>query len=113
MLVLSNSQVHFFLCIINVSVRFTKNHFFASFSHVDLFFKDEVEGMHRTTPFPVAKGDDIPDNFLPTALLEKWENLEVNEGIEPLGVAPSSDRTLLSHSTKIPFLQSSLHSQFA
>jgi len=105
--------VQYFFYVSIASVRFTKNRIFASLSHVDLFFKDEVEGMHRTTPFPVAKGDDIPDNFLPTALLEKWENLEVNEGIEPRGVAPSSDRTLLSHSTKIPFLQSSLHSQFA
>ena len=75
----SNSQVqHFsFICIANI--RFIKKHFFASLSHVDLFFKDEVEGMHRTTLFPVIEGDIIPDNFLPTSLLEKWETLEAFE----------------------------------
>ena len=75
-LVRSNSQVQYFSFICIASVRFTKKHFIASLSRVDLFFKDEVEGMNRATIIPITEGGIIPDNFLPTTLLEVWENLE-------------------------------------
>ena len=72
-LVRSNSQVQYFSFICIASVRFTKKHFIASLSRVDLFFKDEVEGMNRAPIIPITEGGIIPDNFLPTTLLEILE----------------------------------------
>jgi len=65
--------VQYFSSICIASVRFTKKHFIASLSRVDLFFKDEVEGMNRATIIPITEGGIIPDNFLPTTLLEILE----------------------------------------
>ena len=71
---LSNSQVQYFLSIYIASVQFIKNRTFASLSQVDLLFKNEVEGMHRTTLFPVTEGDEIPDKSIWESRLgkKKW-----------------------------------------